>query len=151
MDEVAQDPSARLHAVRAEIHRVTEGWRQLLAAHLPDRRGRCPMCSGWIRRRRWPCPVWLAAQQRLAGEERARPDGAVTRPDPDEDRQPGDVEVIARVPPHSHGGDQNRGRADVPGGSARPARPVHRAAVVGSGITFQALQHNARRFDRPTT
>jgi hypothetical protein len=53
---------------RVEIRRLTGGWRQLLLIHQPTDDGRCPTCSRWFHRKRWPCQVWLAAHQHLIGE-----------------------------------------------------------------------------------
>ena len=62
------EPDQLASLARSEIRRLTDGWRNLLVTHQPDDNGRCPQCSGWIKRRRWPCPVWLAAHQHLIGE-----------------------------------------------------------------------------------
>jgi hypothetical protein len=62
------DAGSLVKLARTEIHRLTRCWRQVLAAHQPDEDGRCPLCSGLFRRRRWPCQVWLAAHQQLIGE-----------------------------------------------------------------------------------
>lgn len=62
------EPAQLVTLARTEIQRLTEGWRQLLANHQPDEEGRCQHCSGWIKRRRWPCQVWLAAHHHLIGE-----------------------------------------------------------------------------------
>ncbi|MGH3786159.1 MAG: hypothetical protein ACRDRG_06305 [Pseudonocardiaceae bacterium] len=56
-------PSARRH-----IRTITDGWRELLIQHQPDATGRCPVCSGWLRRRRWPCEVWVTAHRHLIGD-----------------------------------------------------------------------------------
>src|ERR671932_805853 len=56
-------PLARRH-----IQTITDGWRELLVQHQPDPSGRCPVCSGWLRRRRWPCDVWVTAHRHLSGE-----------------------------------------------------------------------------------
>jgi hypothetical protein len=56
-------PLARRH-----LQTITGGWRELLVQHQPDPTGRCPVCSGWLRRRRWPCDVWVTAHYHLIGE-----------------------------------------------------------------------------------
>lgn len=56
-------PLARRH-----IQTFTVGWRELLSQHQPDPTGRCPLCVGWLRRRRWPCQVWLTAHRHIIGD-----------------------------------------------------------------------------------
>jgi hypothetical protein len=53
---------------RRHIQTITDGWRELLIQHQPDATGRCPVCSGWLRRRRWPCDVWVTAHRHLIGD-----------------------------------------------------------------------------------
>lgn len=60
----ADDPS-RAALAYTEIPRLAEGWRELLSAHQPDQRGRCPECSGWFRARTFPCSVWTTAHTHL--------------------------------------------------------------------------------------
>jgi len=62
------EPGVLVILARTEIRRLTDGWRMLLADHQPDDDGRCRLCAGWVRHRRWPCHVWLAAHQHLIGE-----------------------------------------------------------------------------------
>lgn len=70
VENMAVRASATLSAplARRHIRTITEGWRGLLVQHQPDPTGRCPVCSGWLRRRRWPCEVWVTAHHHLIGE-----------------------------------------------------------------------------------
>jgi hypothetical protein len=52
---------------RAELQRLADGWRLLLEVHTADEDGRCRACPGRLRKRRWPCKVWLLAHQHLIG------------------------------------------------------------------------------------
>jgi hypothetical protein len=67
LDRLVTDADLRSKAALAdsEIARLTAAWRELLAAHQPDDRGRCPQCSGWRRPHRHPCSVWTTAHQHL--------------------------------------------------------------------------------------
>lgn len=59
------DEQSKAALANTEITRLTEAWRSLLAAHQPDKRGRCPECSGRRQPRRHPCSVWTIAHQHL--------------------------------------------------------------------------------------
>jgi hypothetical protein len=61
------DEKSVLSVARSELPRLTEGWRNLLAAHEPDAKGNCPECSGRWRQQRSPCSVWRAAYEHLVG------------------------------------------------------------------------------------
>ncbi|HWC81094.1 MAG TPA: hypothetical protein VG756_14165 [Pseudonocardiaceae bacterium] len=84
LDRIAEsgEPDEKLIPLaRAELTRLTDGWRLLLAVHRPERGGSCAACprswrhwpsvrgltrSGW--RRRWPCRVWLMAYEHLVDD-----------------------------------------------------------------------------------
>lgn len=70
VDQIAErgDPGALLPMARAELHRLAESWRHLLTAHQPDADGRCNTCPPGIRRRRWPCQIWVTAHDHLIGD-----------------------------------------------------------------------------------
>lgn len=70
VEDMAARAGATLSAplARRHIRTITDGWRDLLVQHQPDNTGRCPVCSGWLRRRRWPCEVWVTAHHHLIGE-----------------------------------------------------------------------------------
>jgi hypothetical protein len=70
VEEMAVRAGATLSAplARKHIRTITDGWRELLVQHQPDPTGRCPVCSGWLRRRRWPCDVWVTAHRHLIGD-----------------------------------------------------------------------------------
>lgn len=82
------------HAARDYLRNITGGWREVLAEHQPDRKGRCPICSGRLRRRRWPCQVWVTAHQQLIGDGADPIDRLVKKQAPL--RSPREVEVIPR-------------------------------------------------------
>ena len=121
LDDLAGRPEAG-SVLSEEIRRVTDGLRELLIDHEPDAGGRCPVCSGVLRRRRWPCPVWVAAHHYLIGE--GLPHQQQRRALRTPLRGARDVQVIPRTPPIM--------TQDVPGGAAqsRSADPrIHRAEV----------------------
>lgn len=70
VDEITErgEPGTLLPLARAELHRLAESWRQLLRAHQPDEDGKCLTCPPGLRRRRWPCRIWLTAHTHLIGD-----------------------------------------------------------------------------------
>lgn len=101
IEEMAARASATLSAPSARRHitAITGVWRALLSQHLPDSTGRCTICSGWLRRRRWPCQVWVTAQRHLIGghpfDEGTEPLKRLDR-NSDPFCRPREVEVIPR-------------------------------------------------------
>jgi hypothetical protein len=79
LDQAAEHTNAGGMAplARAELQRLADGWRLLLEVHTADDEGRCRACPGRLRKRRWPCKVWLLAHQHLIGEGTPPP-----RPEP---------------------------------------------------------------------
>lgn len=140
LDDMAARPGGTLPlpVARTEIRRITRGWRELLTEHQPDAAARCPVCSGWWRRRKWPCQVWVTAHERLIGgqtdvlQPRSTLGISLRRP-------PRDVEVVAR----------RAGTAPVT--PARPEAdtvPIHRAAVIERSAAIPRPRL-ARRSSRP--
>ncbi|MFY9805937.1 MAG: hypothetical protein WCC38_11030 [Pseudonocardiaceae bacterium] len=84
VEEMAARAGATLSAplARRHIQTITDGWRELLVQHQPNPTGRCPVCSGWLRRRRWPCEVWVTAHRHLIGDGTELIDRPVTNSNP---------------------------------------------------------------------
>ena len=59
------DAPSLLSVARSELPRLTEGWRSMLAAHEPDDRGNCRICSTRWRQQKAPCSVWQVAYEHL--------------------------------------------------------------------------------------
>lgn len=91
---VRTGPQPSTGVARTPLRTIANGWRELLIKHQPDLNGRCPVCSSWLRRRRWPCQLWVTAHQHIVG---ARPEPtrwSTKKPNPF--RRPRRVEVIPR-------------------------------------------------------
>ncbi len=93
VEEMAVRTGSHLVA-RTHIRTITGGWRELLIEHQPDLTGRCPVCSGWLRRRRWPCQVWVTAHHHLIGDSPEPARSPAKKPGPF--RRPRRVEIIPR-------------------------------------------------------
>jgi hypothetical protein len=98
LEEITSRARATLSALLARRHNQTSagGWRELMLQHQVDATGRCPICSGWLRRRRWPCEVWVTAHRHLIGDSSALAD----RPIRNSNRfcRPRQVVVVPRQP-----------------------------------------------------
>lgn len=92
VEEMAVRTGSHLVA-RTHLRTITGGWRELLIEHQPDVQGRCPVCSGWLRRRRWPCQVWVTAHHHLIGDS-PEPTSPAKKSGPF--RRPRRVEIIPR-------------------------------------------------------
>ncbi|MGH3980934.1 MAG: hypothetical protein ACRDRZ_18375 [Pseudonocardiaceae bacterium] len=127
--------SVPVRTARSQIRRLTGSWRELLIRHEPDARGRCPVCSGWLRRRTWPCQVWVTAIQLLIGE--GHEEQTPMAPLRSSFRRPREVEVVARsTDAHAEPAMPAGPAADVPRQRSEPEADtvaVHRAAVTGPG------------------
>ncbi|MET9260521.1 hypothetical protein [Amycolatopsis sp. NPDC004079] len=65
----ADDPS-KSKLAETVIPQWADAWRELLAVHASDERGRCRECSKWwpFRFRRSRCTVWRTAHRNLISE-----------------------------------------------------------------------------------
>lgn len=71
LDQVAAGASSATQA-RAELSRLTDGWRLLLQVHQADENSRCVACPHRLRGKRWPCQVWRLAHRHLIGDGQRR-------------------------------------------------------------------------------
>lgn len=97
LDEVVTggEAEALLPVARDELHRLSVGFRLLLDEHRPNEDGRCRVCSGAWRTRRWPCSVWTTAHRQLLSHRSARPEcGETAKPSPRTSRTDTDVPVL---------------------------------------------------------
>lgn len=124
--------ASRAPVARSQLRSIVAGWRDVLSGHQPDSRGRCPECSGLLRRRKWPCQIWVTAHHQLIGDGQADGQQAAPRDAAGPRR---DVEIVAR---------RSGGRRHEP--ERAPVRPqphpvvpaqlqladgrIHRAAVI---------------------
>lgn len=110
-------------SARNRLGSIADGWRQVLIEHQPNLNGRCPVCPGWLRRRRWPCQVWVTAHEHLIGGP-PKPIRLAARKVRKSDpfRQPRRVEVIPRQVCASSAVEQ-------PATEHPDSVEVHRAAV----------------------
>ncbi|MGH3772611.1 MAG: hypothetical protein ACRDRW_14645 [Pseudonocardiaceae bacterium] len=98
VEEITARAGATLSAplARRHIQAIAGGWRELLVQHQPDATGRCPVCAGWLRRRRWPCEVWVTAHRHLIGEGTGSVERSARNSNPF--CRPRQVEVVPRQP-----------------------------------------------------
>ena len=140
--------SLPVRAVRTQLKIITAGWRALLREHQPDSQDRCPVCSGWVRRRRWPCQVWVTAYQHLIGDGSAPSEGSGAKSA--RFRGPRQVEVIPRQVGTAAATDQIR--TDRSAEEAQdhcqpttvPIIPIHRAAVTERQTAMSRSQPGPR-------
>lgn len=62
-----------LPVARTDMYRLAHGFRSLLNEHQPDEDGRCKVCPGTLRGRRWPCSVWTIAHRHLLADQTSAP------------------------------------------------------------------------------
>ncbi len=74
--------AVEVERIRREMRRMVALWRSLLEGHHADSDGRCPRCrTGWRRRQRWLCGVWIAAQKSLIRHRAGWPEMSTGFPD----------------------------------------------------------------------
>lgn len=125
VEEMAARAGATLSAplARKHIQTITEGWRELLVQHQPDATGRCPVCSGWLRHRRWPCEVWVTAHRHLIGDGTEPIERHARNSNPF--CQPRRVEVVPRQPDAPAAEQATAGNASPQSEAGRAS--IHRA------------------------
>ncbi|MGH3719529.1 MAG: hypothetical protein ACRDRI_11970 [Pseudonocardiaceae bacterium] len=98
VEEIAARAGATLSApvARKHIQTIAGGWRELLVQHQPDTTGRCPVCTGWLRHRRWPCQIWVTAHRHLIGDSAGTIERSARNSNPF--CRPRRVEVVPRQP-----------------------------------------------------
>jgi hypothetical protein len=90
------EPEALLAIARSELYRLSASLRALLDEHRPDENGRCRVCPGTLRGRRWPCTVWVIAHRQLLSGRTEHP-RAWTDPG-DRPREPEHTAEVPVVP-----------------------------------------------------
>jgi hypothetical protein len=169
VEEMAVRAGSQLsvRTARSQLRSITSGWREVLIEHQPDLNGRCPVCSGWLRRRRWPCQVWVTAHEHLIGEGQESTPGTAKKPSPFRRSQqlrprkvrPRQVEVIPRQVEASAAVDQtgatptsgmSRAAADHPVAEhSRASRPSGRSE--GNGATLPGIHRAPLNERTPVT
>lgn len=153
VEEMAVRTGSHLSVRMARTHlkTITGGWRELLLEHQPDLKDRCPVCSGWLRRRRWPCQVWVTAHRHLIGDgpEPVRQLAKKSGPF----RLPRRVEVIPRQPGAA---DQARaaqaGQLGTGHGAAEQFAVAESPEFTGRGPTTDSIEiHRAAITEREPT
>lgn len=83
LDDLADtaDDHSLTSVTRAELPRLTDFWRELLADHQVDDRGGCATCSSRWRQSSGPCDTWRLAYEHLCAE-RPRTSAGRTVPRP---------------------------------------------------------------------
>ena len=141
-----------VRVARTHLKTITGGWRELLLEHQPDLKDRCPVCSGWLRRRRWPCQVWVTAHRHLIGDGPELARWSTKKPGPF--RRPRHVEVIPRqadAAGRTRAGRTRAGQEKVAADPAEFAVPrsadsmeIHRAAITEREPTLPRSRHSWR-------